>query len=138
MRADRLGCGPAGLTGLALAVLALAACSSQGERFPLNPALVAGNTAAGLRPLSVPPIYGVRPGQPMLVRQPAFVDPSLPPLALGGDDALLAAAGAGEADPAIRAVLEGETGTGTLNSLTVEQLLAAGPTGYGAAIRRRD
>lgn len=102
----------------ALAV-SLAACGGDGlaGRGYLPPSAV---TATGGVPLTVPPGYGLAPGDEAATGEGA---PAAPPDATPGERALLSRAGAAAADPAIRALLNRENALLAGGDPLVEELL---------------
>lgn len=113
------------LPGAALlgAALLAAGCSSGPERVALErPALPAPDTATRL-PLSTPPIYWVRPGADV-ARQETRPRYEEPPPVRTGEDAILRAAGARQADENIRQDLRRGPGYAVLPPALLERLLA--------------
>ena len=113
------------LPGAALLGVALlaAGCSSGPERIALErPALPAPDNAARL-PLSTPPVYWVRPGADG-PRQNDRARYEEPPPVRSGEDAILRAAGARQADANIRQDLSRGPGYAVLPPRGLETVLA--------------
>lgn len=114
---------------LCAGILLLAGCGSDGDRgepIPLERPTAADAAPAdtGRRPLSVPPIYGLRPGAAEPTRAQARApEPQEAPRS--GQDALLRSAG--RADPRIREQIGSGPGVAALAERQLRGVLALAP-----------
>lgn len=125
------------LAGLAVLTLALGACGGPDAEFELGqPGAATEASGVSQVPLYIPPDYALRPG----------TAPDTPPRGArprvglsSGENQLLAMAGAAEADPRIRVLVDQESSTlAVVDPIRVERLVLGGspPPPPGLTIER--
>ena len=110
------------ILGMAAMVAALAACGGEEAEFTIGRSAAApADVSAAQVPLSIPPEYAVRP-EPESTRPASRPAPRVG--LSGGEDALLALAGAGSADPRIRTLVDQESSSyAVIDAFRIERLV---------------